>query len=177
MHRLALVLMLVTACGAAGGSGTGTGEADSPHPRIEGDGLASCFADTYDSSDPEPAIARCEAKHFGTQWRKEPPRGGLPGGSIDPRLVQAGVRARLHRMRGCYKKALARDATLGGEVRVRFVIDLSGRATGAADAGSRLKNKEVVSCVVAEFSALRFPRPEGGTVPVVYPIVFAPGDT
>jgi TonB family protein len=98
------------------------------------------------------------------------------GGSIDPRVVHEALQPHVHAMRACYKKALAHDPKLGGEVRVRFVIDTEGRVTGAADAGSRLKNKDVVSCVVAEIASVHFPKPEGGSAPVVYPIVFAPGD-
>jgi hypothetical protein len=34
----------------------------------------------------------------------------------------------------------------------------------------------VARCLVGEFGKLTFPRPEGGVVTVVYPIVFNPGD-
>lgn len=150
MFRPAFGLVLVTACGGAPGT---TNEPARP------------------ASEAEPAS--------GTEVRVGPATGSsaaVAGGSVDPRLVHDALQPRVHAMRACYKKALAHDPKLGGEVRVRFVIDTEGRPTGAADAGSRLHNKDVVACVVAEISSVRFPKPEGGSAPVVYPIVFAPGD-
>jgi len=37
-----------------------------------------------------------------------------------------------------------------------------------------MPDKAVVRCVVQAFSQLQFPKPEGGTVNVVYPLVVAP---
>lgn len=133
--------------------------------------LTRCFTDAYDDPKTDEAIARCEQSFFGTDWRKE-----QRSGNLDPRLVNSGIRARFHRMRACYRAGVKRDTSLAGEVRVRFVIDENGHATGAGDAGSKLRDKQVVACVVSEFGALRFPRPEGGPVPVTYPIVFGAAD-
>jgi hypothetical protein len=38
-----------------------------------------------------------------------------------------------------------------------------------------MPNADVVSCVVRSFYGLSFPKPEAGTVKVVYPIMFSPG--
>ncbi|KYF81628.1 hypothetical protein BE17_52005 [Sorangium cellulosum] len=48
------------------------------------------------------------------------------------------------------------------------------RDTAASPPGKPMPDKEVVRCVVAGFSGLKFPVPEGGRVNVVYPIAFAP---
>jgi hypothetical protein len=59
-------------------------------------------------------------------------------------------------------------------VTVRFLIDRSGAVGAAADAGSTLADREVVSCIVRAFAGLTFPAPEGGTVAVVYPLALTP---
>jgi hypothetical protein len=41
---------------------------------------------------------------------------------------------------------------------------------------SDLPDREVIRCVIAEYRKLQFPKPEGGVVTVVYPIVFNPSD-
>ena len=97
-------------------------------------------------------------------------------GNLEPRLVQAGIRARYGRVRSCYRTGFQRNPNLRGEVKVRFVIDRSGHVSRVEDAGSKLKDKQVLACITGEFAALRFPHPEIGNVIVVYPMIFGPGD-
>jgi hypothetical protein len=149
-------------------------------PAIDGGDLSRCFADAYDGPDVDRAVASCEERRFGTEWRKTPAREGTEdttGGRLDPRLVQAGIEARMPRVRGCYRAGVKRDPSLRGEVKVRFVIDPAGHVTGAADAGSRLPDRDVVRCILGEVSSMRFPRPEDGAVTVVRPFILSPGDT
>jgi hypothetical protein len=96
-------------------------------------------------------------------------------GRVPPEVIQRIVRQSFGRFRGCYEQGLRFDATLQGRVSVRFLIDRSGTASMARDGGSDLPSPTVVACVVDAFNGLAFPQPEGGTVTVVYPIVFAPG--
>lgn len=95
-------------------------------------------------------------------------------GRLPPEAVQRIVRQNFGRVRGCYVQGLVRDPTLAGRVTVRFVIDRSGAVSTVADGGSDLPDPRVVACVVAAFSELSFPQPEGGIVHVVYPIVLSP---
>jgi hypothetical protein len=163
-------------------SACGSGEI-APKTVVDTDELRNCIAATYGDKDPDASLARCEEKHIGTAWRKEPApllkdTPSMAGtGNLDPRIIQAGIEARTPRMRACDRAGLTRDPKLRGEVRVKFAIDSSGRAIRAEDDGSKLRDKQVVACVVGEFAALRFPRPEGSFVPVVYPMLFGPGDT
>jgi hypothetical protein len=168
---LLLLLVLIAGCGS-GGAGTKA-------PFVEdGDALPRCFAAAYDTPNIDSAIARCEQEHFGTEWRKPSETRRAGDGDLDPRLIQAGIRARFPRIRACYHAGFKRDPTLKGEFRVRFMIDANGHAVQVfEDAGSKLRDKRVTSCILGEFSALHFPPPEGGgTVTTAYPMVFAPGD-
>jgi hypothetical protein len=41
---------------------------------------------------------------------------------------------------------------------------------------TRRRPAESVACVIGEYRRLRFPAPEGGTITVIYPIMFSPGE-
>jgi hypothetical protein len=170
MTRSLPLAFVIAACGGSSG----------PHPTVaDNDALTRCFASSYDEADVEAAVSRCEATYFGTEWRTQRPAPdpkALPSGDLDARLVQSSIEARAPRMRACYRAAMTHDPSLRGEVRMRFVVSESGRAIRVEDAGSKLRDPRMLSCMKQEFSALRFPRPEGGFVTIVYPMLFSPGD-
>ncbi len=91
-------------------------------------------------------------------------------------MIQARVRADFPAMRACYERGLARRRTLHGRVVVVFVIDRDGLVSSAQSRRSDLDDAEVVACIVRRFGGLKFPRPKGGPVTVVYPITFAPAE-
>ena len=64
---------------------------------------------------------------------------------------------------------------LEGFVKVGFVINREGNVESVADRGSDLPDAQVVACVVQRYREIKFPKPEGRVVTVVYPIRFAPG--
>lgn len=173
MRAFAILPLLVVGCGPAP-------ESNAPHVSANSDALTRCFASAYDEADKDAAFAQCEAKHFGTDWRtKAKPKDGAPLGSghLDPQILQAGVDARMPRMKACYTTGLRKDPSLRGTMKIKFVIDTTGHAINVDDAGSHIKDKQVLACVIQEFKALRVPNPEGGIVNVVYPLVIGPGDT
>lgn len=94
-------------------------------------------------------------------------------GRLPPEVVQRIVRQNFGSYRACYEKGLAKLPTLGGVVRVHFVIGRDGSVT-KAEAPDPFPDPKVVACVVRAFQKLSFPAPEGGTVSVVYPIEFSP---
>jgi hypothetical protein len=98
----------------------------------------------------------------------------IVSGRLPAEAVQRVVRASFGRFRLCYEDGLRRDPGLQGRVSVKLVIDRQGSVATAADAGSTVRDDEVVSCVVRSFQALSFPEPEGGIVTVVYPLVLSP---
>ena len=98
-------------------------------------------------------------------------------GRLPPEVIQRIVRQNFGRFRLCYENGLKGNPTLQGRVSVKFVIDRNGAVASSGDGGSDLPDTSVVTCVVRGFGNLSFPQPEGGTVSVVYPIVFGPGAT
>lgn len=98
-------------------------------------------------------------------------------GRLPPEVIQQTVRAHFGLFRKCYETALVREPTLAGRVTIKFVINLEGKVDSAADQGSTLPDPAVVACVADGFRKLTFPKPEGGIVTVVYPVIFSPGTT
>lgn len=96
-------------------------------------------------------------------------------GRLPPPLIQMVVRTHFGDFRHCYEAGLKRNAQLTGRVSARFVIGRDGSVSSVTDGGSDMADDEVRICVLKAFYGLRFPRPSGGIVTVVYPIVLAPG--
>jgi hypothetical protein len=87
--------------------------------------------------------------------------------------VRAVVRSSFPRLRACYEAALSKDPTLAGHVKARIVIGSEGRVASVAADSSNLPDP-VVRCVLDELGKLVFPRPDGGSLTVLYPVAFAP---
>ncbi|HLM72792.1 MAG TPA: AgmX/PglI C-terminal domain-containing protein [Polyangiaceae bacterium] len=111
--------------------------------------------------------------------------GRIPGtGRIEPNEVRKVVRANFDKFTACYQEGLKRDPKLAGRVAVQFVIEPDGTVSeassvaappskagaGAQELVTTLNDKKVVGCVLDAYRKLVFPKPQGGRVPVVYPI-------
>jgi hypothetical protein len=117
-------------------------------------------------------LAACGAGSAGAGSKAEVPRQGR----LPPDVIQKIVRLHYGSFRKCYEDGLAKKETLTGRVTTRFSIDEDGAVRQVQNGGSDMPDQEVVRCVISEFRQLVFPRPEGGKVTVVYPIMFAPGE-
>jgi len=95
-------------------------------------------------------------------------------GRLPPELIRRVVRQNHARFRGCYEAALMTNPNLTGRVGVRFVIGRDGSVMNVADGGSDVPDPKLVHCVQRAFYEIGFPKPEGGTVNVTYPISFSP---
>jgi hypothetical protein len=176
------VLMMVgnglAACGGAGGGATAgtTGTAARqasppvalvPEAGVQGEGIGlGLLADMMDAS-PDAGWKVVDAAAFANK---------PINGRLDPAVIQKVVRANFDPMRRCYEDALKRNRNLQGRVATKFVIDREGAVTSAEDFHSDIPDREVIKCVVDQYRALHFPKPEGGIVTVVYPIIFNPSD-
>jgi hypothetical protein len=97
-------------------------------------------------------------------------------GRLPPNEIQLVVRKNFGRLRMCYENGLRSDPSLAGTVSVAFIIDANGATGSVGDKGSTMTDARVLSCVVDVYRGMSFPKPENGTVTVVYPIQFTPGD-
>src|SRR5690606_22930733 len=96
-------------------------------------------------------------------------------GRLPKEVIQRIVRQNFGRFRLCYEKGLGANPNLEGRVSVRFVINRDGSVSNVSNGGSSIPDSAVVNCTVRAFYGLSFPKPEGGIVTVVYPIMFSPG--
>jgi hypothetical protein len=96
-------------------------------------------------------------------------------GKLDPQAVEGIVQNGYKLFAHCYRDGLDRDPTLGGAVRLRFVIGADGHVARVIDGGSDLPDAGVVACVAESFFALEFPRPAGGNVHLRYRVHFDAG--
>jgi len=93
-------------------------------------------------------------------------------GRLPPEAVQRVVRQSFGRMRACYQAGLEKNPDLEGRVTVKFVIDREGQVALASPwADTTIADVTVAQCVTRAYQAMTFPKPEGGIVTVVYPIV------
>jgi hypothetical protein len=98
------------------------------------------------------------------------------GGHIAPAVIQRVVRAAFGDLRRCYEDGIRTRPNVVGRVTVKLVIDTDGHVAFAKAEASDLPDRTVVDCLVDRMRKMQFPSPEGGSVTVVYPIVFSTGD-
>ena len=96
-------------------------------------------------------------------------------GTLDPLVILNVMRARYPILRRCYEAALTDQPDLGGLVQARLIIGEDGAVSQVHPECTNMPDPSVVQCMVTEFETVHFPEPEGGTITVVYPIVFTPG--
>lgn len=93
-------------------------------------------------------------------------------GELDPSLVSKEVRTRIGAIKACYERALKRNPSLSGKVKVRWTITAAGTVSSVEIEEDSMGDSEVSSCIKGLVSRWRFPAPSGGSVEVVYPFVF-----
>ena len=94
-------------------------------------------------------------------------------GELSSAQISSVMKRQLSALRDCYERALKRDRTLKGKIVIRFEIAEDGRTTNI-EFDDSMGNKDVLTCIKGRAKYWRFPKPEGGSVFVAYPIVFTP---
>jgi hypothetical protein len=93
--------------------------------------------------------------------------------SSSPAFVEEMVRARGHKIRACYERALKRDPQLAGAVSLRLRVDDVGRVASVAVESNTLEGesgREVGECMRREVRGWSFSAGRNATI--VYPFVF-----
>jgi hypothetical protein len=97
-------------------------------------------------------------------------------GPIGPSDAARLVRAQMPRLRVCYERVRATRPTLAGRIELRFTIGRDGQVTQATASGMP-DTPEIASCVADALRQTTFPRPEGDSLQLVYPLMFVPEPT
>ena len=93
----------------------------------------------------------------------------------DTMEIHGALGAKAGQGRGCYERALSRNAELQGKIEVDVRIAPSGEVCSAALAKDTLQDPAVTSCVLQRFRSGQFPKPGGGgCLDTRVPINFVP---
>lgn len=123
--------------------------------------LVGCSSNT-----PEPVAAPPAADP-----EPEPePAAYVPGPSADD--IRVAVSGRDADLRQCYIAGTLKNAQLTGTVNVLFTIDTKGKVRQASDAGSDIRDAELVECVLDVFGKLEFAAGATTDTEVTYPVRF-----
>lgn len=142
-----------------------------PHgrvPRVSFDFLLSPSAPPRRALPTDPPLSS-EATACGSAIR------GDVSGRLEPEVIQKVVRSNYSNFRACYEEGLGRNPKLQGRVGIRFVIERDGHVTNVSIVDNTLPDCKVARCVRDHYPKFEFPKPEGGIVTVVYPIMLEPG--
>ncbi len=95
-------------------------------------------------------------------------------GVLDTNSIAKVVGRRKGAVKSCYEKQLKRNPKLAGKVKVQFTILESGRVGQARVVEDTTGDPAVGTCIANAMKRWRFPKPDGGSVTVAFPFVFAP---
>jgi hypothetical protein len=105
------------------------------------------------------------AKRRGRGVEFDPP-GSLPAEEVDG-IVQSGMKLYAH----CLRTGVMKQSDLHGRLSLSWQVDADGKAQSMYDAGSDLKDQDVIDCAAECFYALRFPEPTAAPVRVTYSLL------
>ncbi len=95
-------------------------------------------------------------------------------GVLDSEEIAKVVRRRKTAIKSCYERQLKRNPKLEGSVKVQFTIEQSGRVGKATILQNSTGDGALGTCITNSIMRWRFRKPDGGSVTVAYPFVFAP---
>ena len=94
-------------------------------------------------------------------------------GSLDPGAIGKVIQSRMRMVQDCYERELKRDPSLQGKVEVEFTIGADGRVESARVSSNKMGSDAVGECICSRIRSWRFPKPDGGSVTVNFPFIFA----
>ncbi|MBL9024995.1 MAG: energy transducer TonB [Myxococcales bacterium] len=92
---------------------------------------------------------------------------GVSNGALNSALQGAAGSAR-----GCYNRALQKNAGAAGKLTVSVQVGPSGQVCGASITNDTVGSPEVSNCVLGRFQGKSFPKPDSGCVTVQIPMSF-----
>jgi TonB family protein len=116
-----------------------------------------------------------EVKVKGTLKVKRPSE-AFGTGVLDSAEIAKVVRRRKGAVKNCYERQLKRNPKLAGTVKIQFTIQQSGRIGQATVLQNTTGDSGLGTCIVSQIKRWRFRKPDGGSVTVAYPFVFAPSN-
>ncbi|MSP74076.1 MAG: TonB family protein [Myxococcales bacterium] len=97
-------------------------------------------------------------------------------GVLDNNKISETVKRRMGAVKSCYERELKANPTLQGKVVMQFTIEESGRVATVDVKQHTMGDPAVGQCMKNAIAKWRFDRPEGGSVTVSFPFIFAPAN-
>jgi outer membrane biosynthesis protein TonB len=97
-------------------------------------------------------------------------------GTLETSKIASAVKGRIGGVKGCYEKELKRNPQLQGKIVMQFTINEGGRVMDVSAKSDSMGEPAVAECIKSQMDRWRFPPPEGGTVTVSFPFIFAPSN-
>ena len=97
-------------------------------------------------------------------------------GVLSSAEIASVVKRRTGAVKACYERQLKRNPKLAGAVKIQFTIEQSGRVERASVLENTTGDAELGTCISGQIRSWRFRQPDGGSVTVAYPFVFAPAN-
>ena len=94
-------------------------------------------------------------------------------GTIDKAAVYKAISKHMHKIQRCYERQVMKKGNLSGKVTAEWSIGTNGRVKRAKIKLSTLNSRKVDSCLLKVIKKIKFPKPKGGDVIVVYPFIFS----
>jgi hypothetical protein len=98
--------------------------------------------------------------------------GSAGSGYLASETIRSVIQSHYPGFMGCYE--LGRQPRVQSRVTLQLSIGLEGKITRLRVVENELADCAAVQCMRDEMARIEFPPPEGGTVTVEYPLVFAP---
>ena len=161
-----------TSCASKSSPPAGSaGDVEPPRHASDAPAIAAASAAT----DAPPSVSAAPAVSASTPSNARKAAGEVLLGDIEapkqfnPKPTLEGLKSQFE---SCYKSALGRDASIHGRLKVRFIVEESGKVSLSEDAGSSsLKDAPLIACVNDALKGAAFPKP-GGTATVTFPLSF-----
>ncbi len=97
---------------------------------------------------------------------------GKVQGSLSKAEVYAVISKHQQAILRCYEKQLAKKPGLAGKISFEWTVKTNGSVTKAREQSSTLNDAAVSTCVLGVIKSMKFPKPKGGEVVIVYPFFF-----
>ena len=120
---------------------------------------------------PEPAVAKpAVAEAPPAEDTTDKPPVGPVMGSLDKSIIDAKVKEVLPDVKACYDEGVANQPDLTGKVVIKMVIGKDGTVSSAEANPERttLDSAEVIECITAQITQVKFPEPNGGGIVIVH---------
>jgi hypothetical protein len=89
-------------------------------------------------------------------------------------VIRRVLRQHIADLRACYARGIATKPSLAGRLSLRFTIDPNGNTKDVISVTPSPLDVDVTPCVTNALASMNFPQPQGGSITMVYPLVFAP---